>query len=233
VRHRSLASLSVLAAMVMAIVLWTACQDAPDTPQRSAPVKASRQAAQNARRLTLDDMFDELALELPGFGGLYLNDAGELVVRFVGGRAPDDLRMRIQGVMGVVPGRPGGSVHVVDAKYDFHALRTFASSILRTTPLPDYSMLDINESRNTVVLGLPDAASLSAIKDAVRSLPIPQDAMEFVLQAPMRFLSTLQDSTNPLSGAFSSRRDSTLPARILAQRGSTSSLPQIRPSSTW
>jgi hypothetical protein len=198
-----MAARGLLAGFFATALLWTACQDAPETPQRtnSSPSQRQNVPAPN-RPSTLDDMFDELAIRVPGFAGLYLNDAGELVVRMVGGQGRADMRTRIRDVMGVIPGRPDRDIHFLDAKYNFHALRVFEQSILRNVTLPDYSVLDINEARNKVVLMLPNAADISIARGAARRLPIPEDALEFVIQAPAIPLSTLQDSTNPPIGGI-------------------------------
>jgi hypothetical protein len=199
---RSRSKLTLALATVLTLGVAVACHDSTSDSEPVAPQSARKvAAAQQARPRTIDEMFDVVALRLPGFAGLYLNGDGELVVRMTGRHAPTNLLPTIREVLGVVPGKPG-TLHVEDAKYDFHRLRGFEKAILSTIRLPDYTWISVNETTNQIVLRLPDELTAVAMKSAVVALGVPLDALDVGIEAPIRFVSTLQDSTNPLIGGI-------------------------------
>ena len=165
------------------------------------PHRSALDQSVSKRRVTLDDRFDEITSTIPAFAGLYLNDDGELIVRMVGGAAPIGLTSAIQAVMGALPGKPGRPVHVEPADYDFHTLRQYFLTFMSDrTNRRSLVMMDLDERRNRVVIGVRESSAVAAVKETLAQLGIPQQAVEVEVRPADVPVSSLQDISNPVVG---------------------------------
>lgn len=192
------------------------CTD-PRDDRPLGPTRASLNQTVSKRRVTLDDRFDEITLSVPGFGGLYLNDAGELVVRMVGSRTPPGLVIAIREVLGGLPGKSGATIHVEPADYDFHTLRSYFIAFMADRTNRDALVLmDVDEVRNRVVVGVRDASAIARVRQTLAELGIPQLAVDVEVRRLGTPASTLQDISSPVIGGVQvqPRNETTLASHV-------------------
>lgn len=200
-----------LAALFVVSVL--ACDRIPTDEARSSPNLASRapSALQFASVETYDDALARLADRLPGFGGMFLDSAGGLVVWLTDPRKIDDAKPALREFFAE---RAAGNVAVasermrqvdrmraVAARYNFRQLHTWYAMIRNTVlPLPGVTVGDIDERRNLIMVGVKDSLSRAAAAEALESVAIPLDAIVVELFAPFEPDVTLRDRVRPVIG---------------------------------
>ncbi len=150
----------------------------------------------------LDSRFEALARDIPGFGGMFLDEEGTPTVLLVdlkqepGARAAlrEELRSR---------GLENAGLKVRQAKYDFRQLgqwREQASSVLS---LPGVVSTDVDESSNRVRIGVRDVAAQRRVEAELSRLGIPREAVEVEERLPATFaLTTLRSHYRPLAGGL-------------------------------
>ncbi|HRC85733.1 MAG TPA: hypothetical protein PK413_09005 [Thermoanaerobaculia bacterium] len=129
--------------------------------------------------------------QVPGFGGLfydkegipnvYLKDAGQAAY--------------FQNL--------GSEVRVLPAQYDFRQLAGYRDALLPLLARPEVVLLDVDEARNRVTIGVDKEQGLAAAADlsaALASLPVPKEAIHLEPMAPIHNLATVRDLVRPVPG---------------------------------
>ena len=164
----------------------------PGTPPRS-------------RVRTLDDMFAEVASQVPEFGGLYVSDDGMLQVVFTD-TSPNVVEAARQAVIEVFgPERiRRGGFHPVLGKYGFLQLHDMRARIRNVLALPGVVLLDTDERANRLKIGLSDITAQAEVERRLAALNIPLDAVLFEERAPMRMFNSPdpQDRIRPVVGGL-------------------------------
>ncbi len=139
--------------------------------------------------------FDEgLALlneELPGFGGMFLDDEGVLNVHMVGG-----LKAGVSELFGT-------EVKVLAARYEFSRLQSWRESMRDLLSEPSIVLLDVDEKLNRVRVGVDRTVSgrgTRALELQLADLAIPAGAVVFEEVDPIFPMVTLSSAFNPVPG---------------------------------
>jgi hypothetical protein len=195
-------NLPLCALAVAALALAAACADAPLLePIPAAPAGPSLFGAPppNPESFdgTLDHDFVRIAQENPGFGGLYRDEAGDLVVVMAGaGTMTARLGISLQRLGVDVAAQP---VRVVAGQYDFIELDAMTRRVMQVLALDDVVYVD--EKANRVGIGVATAAARAAVEHAVGMLGLPSEAVIISDTEPFRPM-WLNQKQRPVAGGL-------------------------------
>jgi hypothetical protein len=182
-----------------------ACADS-DLPQE--PVEDVPDASQlNAVSKTIVTYDDHLAaIDVDGFAGLYVNDAGRAVVRST--RSDPDLSRLADAVSATLAAGqqvapPGITGAVVEpAQFTFKELFEWKKTI--GTQLDDEAIvtLDANERTNRVEIGVLSGTDIDELRSRVVRLGVPENAISVVERGAVQFDQTLRDKVRDTVGGL-------------------------------
>lgn len=154
------------------------------------------------RSRTLDEALLEVEREAPGFGGMYHDEKGRLVVRLVNATAAPAARRAIASVFGEDK-LPSAGVVTEPATYTFSQLKSLQE---RLTPevlaLPGTVFTDVDEKSNRVAIGVERAGARAAIERTLSRLALARDAVDIIEVGPISPASTVQTGWTPVSGGL-------------------------------
>ncbi len=224
--------------VVAAVAFVGACADVPPTEpmaQLDPAAPFSRQALGSQVR-TLDAEFAGLAREIPGFGGFFLDEAGNLNVVLAEGRQPvateqlaDRLGRQLQAMGLDVAAAQRLVVHRGD--YDFAQLHAWHQRLGAVFRLGGIVFTDADEVANRLRIGIKEGVSAAAVEQAVQRLGIPLEAVIIETAEPIVPESdhTLRDRIRPVAGGLQinfTRGDP--PAGFLCTLGFNARVPGFR-----
>ena len=204
-RYRSFALLFGMAAPL----LLAAC-DRDDTPvgPDGAEAAASRQPPAQARHRGIEARFAEIERQVPGFGGYFYDENGNLTAYVVDmGRAAQARTVLAQ----VLPARaaqargPRGTseVQVRQGRFAFSQLSRWHEQLTGVLGTPGVVFTDLDESRNVLRVGVENAGLERAVRAQAARSGVPVEAVEVTVTEPMRQLThTLQDYSRPMEGGL-------------------------------
>lgn len=156
---------------------------------------------------SIDEEFAELAREVPGFGGLFFDEAGRPTIYLTdparlaaASRAATARLERDLAVEGAGVGLAG--VRVLRGRYDFLELHRWRGELTDLLALPGVVRLDTDERRNRLVVGVADAGAHTAVERALAHLGIPGDAVVVETAASISTATTLQDRVRPIAAGL-------------------------------
>ena len=176
----------------------------------------------------------QIERQVPGFGGMYYDEQGDLVIFL------KDLRLSGAAAAAVRPhlfgpgkrGMPGGPVAAIrfrQARYSFIELNGYWAHINQLAfQVPGVVATDVEEDLNRVEVTVRSAVAKDAVLNAVRTTPVPPDAVHVsYVCAPEK---TGETCTNPGDGESAEPIEELPPAPELAE-GDTFSVadPEVAP----
>jgi hypothetical protein len=187
---------------VLTLLLAAAC-DSSDAPVSPQPDEAPRTpAARQTSIRTPDDEFARASrAEVPGFAGYYLREDGRPVVRLVDlaqrGAAQRYLGQHLgaarRGRGADMAAAASGPVFL-KAAYDFAQLQEWSEAL---HPLlssrSDVYLIDVDEVRNRVHLGVASATAIGAVRSEAARLGIPAAAVHAETQPKPETRATVRD----------------------------------------
>lgn len=196
-------------ALVAALALGAAaCSD--ENPAGPLPGDAvpGESRAQAAPVRSIEDHFAALATQVPGFGGYYHDDAGNLVVYLTDLSQRGTARAALAPVLraanaGVRGGRAAQPEIVArQAEYDFTQLREWSGRLLPVLSVAGVVYTDLDEASNRLAVGVETPAARPQVEARVAALGIPAAAVAIVETAPIRPLATLRDYVRGTQGGL-------------------------------
>ena len=137
--------------------------------------------------LTGDDLLLRVEEQAPGFGGMFLDPAGCLAIYLLDVSRLPAARSAIEAVFGA--GRiPPAGVRAVQGRYTVSQLKAWTEQATALLPLPGVSMVDLDEARNRVAIGIEDERRRPATAEALGSLGIPAEAVDIDVTGGIRFV---------------------------------------------
>jgi hypothetical protein len=138
------------ASLVLGLAAVVGCRDLPVTPPSSSALTGP------PRRLTLDELYLEIAKSAPGFAGVFRDSTGGLVIQLTNeadeARASEALAAAPEfSRLGSLPRR------TARVSFDFPTLHAAARAVARSLDLAGVALIDADEFRNRVVVGTVDA----------------------------------------------------------------------------
>jgi hypothetical protein len=145
---------------------------------------------------TIDQEYARIAEQVPGFGGLYLDERGTTHVYL------QDLS-RAREVYGL-----GERVEVHQGDYDFRDLYAWKSEVRELLSRPGMVSLDIDETRNRLVIAAEPAyveRIQRELRDLLRPTSVPVAAVLVDAGRPVEELVDLRDKFRPVPGGVQIR----------------------------
>ena len=145
---------------------------------------------------TLDAEFERWSEEIPGFGGMFYDAQGYPTVYLTDPLQGDVLREMSDGQVRILKGR-----------YDFKDLNNWRGELRGLMNMPGVVLLDIDETKNTVRIGidktLPDRAlNANRLELRLLSTNVPREAVVVEEVDPIHQLVTLRESVRPTVGGL-------------------------------
>jgi hypothetical protein len=152
------------------------------------------------RSLTLDERFGQVAMRVPGFGGMYLS-GNTLMVYLTNPSEGTAAVDAIQGVFGA-GAVPAAGVQFLPARYGFAQLAMWHARMGSLFSVPGVFLTDIDERTNTLKVGVTSASAALAVNARLAILGIPQAAVRVVAMQPFLPTSILRDQIRPIEGGI-------------------------------
>lgn len=166
------------------VAAFLACLAAPALAQSAGIAQAGPRLSADADLAAINDL-------VPGFGGMFVDADGVLTVYMKPG-ATLDLKRAF-----------GPEVRVLDADFEFRQLLGWRDTMRGLMDAPGLVLLDADESRNRVRVGVEAGSSRTtrvALAARLREMGIPRRAVVFEEVAPIYEMQTLRDAFDPVPG---------------------------------
>jgi hypothetical protein len=195
-------------AAVLALLLTAACDKSDPVGARPGEPVANQGigAPQQAFR-TPDEEFARAArAEVPGFAGFYLQDDGTPVVLLTDPAQRGAAQRYLATEFALARrGRHAGAPQqplFVKAAYDFAQLKGWAEQLEPLLQRGDVYLVDVDEVRNRVLLGVADATATGAVRAEAVRLGIPASAVATQTQAAPAMRATVRDRFTTFVGGI-------------------------------
>ena len=152
------------------------------------------------RSMTLDERFGQVAMRVPGFGGMYL--AGNTLMVYL--TNPSQAAAAVDAIQSVFGAGaiPAAGVQFLPARYGFAQLAAWHARMGSLFSIPGVFLTDIDERTNTLKVGVTSAAAAPAVQTRLPLLGIPQAAVRVVPMQPFRPTAALRDQIRPIEGGL-------------------------------
>jgi hypothetical protein len=211
--------------MILILVALAAGGCAPSLP----PSGSGNGAA--SPPITFDDQLIEVAKRIPGFGGMFFDEAGTLTVYLIDADQPLSAQaasaraVRVRDTLAAVfgpdvltrggtadpaaPRAPAGgpAIRFIKGDYDVLQLATWRARVDQAVTAPAALFTDLDERHNRLRIGVASPASREAVAARVTRLGIPLHAVIFEEIRPDRFHATLRDKRRPVQGGLQIEAD--------------------------
>jgi hypothetical protein len=138
-----------------------------------------------SRVQTYDDLLVRVEERAPGFGGMFLDSDGRLAVYLLDTSQLRTARLAIESVFG--SNRiPAAGIKALQGQYGVSQLKAWTSRAGRVLGMPGVTIVDLDEGKNRVTIGIDDRARTRAVEEALSSLGIPRKAVLIEVTSPIR-----------------------------------------------
>lgn len=182
---------------------------------KETPVALSMEAAKEAYLtskekktgpITYDKILAEIALEVPGYGGHFEDEEGILNVYLIDDQERENIKTILRhrnetGVLSVNDENVFSKMRIQNADYNFLQLYNWKVALNREIMgMKGATMLDINEIKNNLSIGIEDLKYEKEILDKIRQIGIPETAINIIEQSPAEY--ELRNNRNKLAGGL-------------------------------
>ncbi len=193
-----------LLSLMLLVALGGGCDSATDLADSAPTAKDALVGAakpEPADLRTLDERFAEIAEQVPGFGGFFFDESGQLAVYLKDAQQHSRAMAAISNIVGAE--RVAQSqTRVLQADYDFLQLKTWKAQVLDLAHLPGVTLFDVDESKNRVRIGVSDPGVVDRVTKALDNLKVPQGAVIVEVTGPVNNAAVLSDHVRPLKGGI-------------------------------
>lgn len=151
-------------------------------------IAAGQAASQEPSRMeTYDDLLVRVDERAPGFGGMFIDLDGRLAVYLLDTRQLPAARSAIEAVFG--SNRvPAAGVHALQGQYTVSQLKAWTERAGAVLKMPGVTLVDLDESKNRVTIGVEDGSQRLAVEQTLSSLGVPSKAVVIQVTGPIRLL---------------------------------------------
>jgi hypothetical protein len=157
---------------------------------------------------TFDDQLAAVAMQVPGFGGMFYDQDGTLQVYMVGQRGPanEALTSLLEDVLAREVGRgarlSSRGMEFREAKYDFLELHRWQQQMTpEVLAIPGVVSTDTAEDKNRLQIGITgEPGTAEAVEEALSKLGIPREMVEVNETKPIE--QYLRSRRRPLRGGL-------------------------------
>lgn len=172
-------SFAALLTVLGGVVAAAAC--AAGQPPRTGETPAANRTSME----TYDDRLVRVEARASGFGGMFIDPQGLLAVYLTNPSEIGAARSAIEAVFGA-NWIPSAGLRAVQGQYVVSQLKRWAVQAGAVLDVPGVTLLDLDESRNRVVVGIEDASRAPVVEQALSRLPIPREAVVIEVTGPVR-----------------------------------------------
>jgi len=157
---------------------------------------------------TLDEQLARLAEQIPGFGGIFLDENGRIAVYLVEGEVTTlsvrEVGATIARVLGWdEPRLRAGVIRILPGRYNFRQLKEWNDQIFpHAFELRGVRWTDIDEAQNRLRIGVENEAAAEEVIETLVSLGVPREAVIVEEVEPILPMLTLRDKVRPLVGGL-------------------------------
>ncbi len=155
---------------------------------------------------TLDELFLSIESELAGFGGFYIENDTLVIVSSEVYPTANILRWTVANSLTKL--RPDiammalvGRIQVVGGDFSFRQLHSIKES-LTLNPLPKVVLVDVDERRNRVLVGVEDEGAVDDVMAILSDRGVSLDAVIVEVVEPIVPLASLRDRVRPVAGGL-------------------------------
>jgi hypothetical protein len=200
--RKMLASVVVLCAL-LALPLTGDTSNAAISASKSNPTALPGQA-QTDQNETFDDRLAAIAMQVPGFGGMFYDQDGTLQVYMAGQRGPanEALTALLDDVITREIGRgerlSSKGIEIIEGKYNFLELHRWQQQMTpEVLAIPGVVSTDNAEDKNLLQIGITDSPGT---EEALAKLGIPREAV--LIKETKEVFPELRSRRRPLRGGL-------------------------------
>jgi hypothetical protein len=134
---------------------------------------------------TYDDLLLEVAKQVPGFGGMFIDADGRLAVYLIDTTQLPAARSAIEVVFGSSQVPPQG-MRALQGQYTVSQLKGWTERARAVLATPGVTAVDLDEAKNRVAVGIEDRSRTRAVEQALSSRRIPRKAVVIEVIDPIR-----------------------------------------------
>jgi hypothetical protein len=167
--------------MLVEVVAVCAC--VAHTATAAALPPAGQQS--ETRMPTYDELLLQVDKQAPGFGGMFIESDGRLAVYMLDTTRQAVTRAAIELVFGK-DRVPAAGMRAVKGQYSISQLKGWADRAGRLLTVPGVTIVDMDEGKNRVVVGIDSADRTRAVSRELSSLRIPRNAVLIEVIGPIK-----------------------------------------------
>ena len=184
---RSRLSRSVLCAGLLAAI---SCADSQNPAEPEGGMLASR--GQGGPPAELPSA-DELARQVPGFGGFYFDASGTPTINLTRGSNRANAERALGGYL-AANGLDGAALRVQEARYGWQQLERWKdAATMAAFEAQGTVFVDNDETANRIRIGVADLSSLGQVRAAVARSGLPDEAVIIERAEPIVLVASLQN----------------------------------------
>jgi len=149
-------------------------------------VTAGQVASQEPGRMeSYDDLLVRVEEQAPGFGGMFIDPDGRLVVYLLDPSQLAAARSAIEAVFGA-DGVPEAGARALQDQYVVSQLKRWKELATPLLELPGVTAVDLDEASNRVAIGVEDDSRRRAVEQALPGLAIPRETVVIEVTGEIR-----------------------------------------------
>ena len=189
-------------ALLPLLAVLAACEDRP-TPAEPGPAadRAGAGQASGGGPRSGEELYAAIGRDLPGFGGLFFDAAGDLNVYLTDPSREASARSVVAAALGP-KGMGRGSFRVQRGRWEFAQLAAWRGRMSAVMSVPGVVLSDVDETRNRIRIGVEDAAAGERVRAMLARLDVPAEAVAVEVTEPYRFAATLRDRVRNTVGGL-------------------------------
>ncbi len=145
---------------------------------------------------THDERLVRVEKRAPGFGGMFVDSDGQLVLYLLDTSQLPAARSAVEAVFGA-DCVPAAGLRAVEGQYTASQLAAWTSRASAVLQLSGVAFVDLDDARNRVTIGVEHRSRVKAVEKALASLKVPRAAVVIDVTAAIRPVGRL----NPRVGA--------------------------------
>jgi hypothetical protein len=147
-----------------------------DIPARMVVATSQAVSQEPGRVESQDDLFVRVEEGAPGFGGMFIGADGRLAVYLVDPATVAAARAAIEEVFGA-DRVPTAGIRALQGQFTISELKAWTESARGVFEHADVTLIDLDEAKNRVTIGVADDSQVNAVERAISSLGIPREAV--------------------------------------------------------
>lgn len=170
-----------------------------------------------SKSLSIDQKFQKIADQAPGFGGMFFDENGDLNVYLTDPKSKATAKAALHSVFGKgllksgpskskrFKGKPRlapGDIKVLPAKFSFNELSKWKTQSYDVFNIDGVSSIDLDERTNRLSIGISDKQAKQSVEDILTANGVPLSAVNIVEVEEVFPVHTVRSSFRPTIGGI-------------------------------